>query len=173
MIQKIKEHFQTDFKSGKWIIKVKDPNSWFVFFFCLVWGGGFAGAGTAVFLRKLGVFSFSFSESPEGIGWVIGPLFALIGYVALFIGTSQFFPNYLYISKTSIKKKTNYLIFTRKRFGISKTNLAYITVIDKNASGYHLQAVDPSGESEVLSVSNDKQALEELAKFITEFMELS
>lgn len=174
MMDSLKEHFDAKFEKGKWYFKLPSDVSWFAVIFAALWGGGFAGSGTFVLLIKLGVVNTSFSESPAGIGWVIGPLFATLGYTALLIGLSQFARNRLELSKTSIKVKRNFIFFQWRKFGISRTNLKYLQIVGGGLNyKYRLLVTEPSGKVHVAASSKSKPDLENLASFIEEYMDFS
>lgn len=173
MIQNLKDNFDAEFKKGNWHFKLPSSHSWFVVFFCAIWGGGFAASGTFVLLVKLGVINANISESPEGVGWFIGPLFSVMGYTALLIGISQFARNRLEISKTSIKVFRNFVLFKCRKFGISKTNLKSLEVMARGLNcGYQIRVYDPTSSPHEIAVHKDEPALKELADFISEYMEL-
>jgi hypothetical protein len=173
MIQNLKENFDAEFKKGKWYFKLPSSYSWFVVIFCAIWGGGFAASGTFVLLFKLGIIDVNISESPEGAGWIIGPLFSAIGYIALLIGLSNFFGNRLEVSTTSIKVSRNFFLFKWRKFGISKTNLKSLEVMASGSNfGYQLQVYDPEGKPHKITNHKEEPALKELADFIREYMEL-
>lgn len=173
MIQSLKNNFDARFAKGKWYFSLPRKISWAGFFFGLVWGGGFALAGVMTLFHKMGIVSGNYTESPEGIGWLIGPLFTIIGLCGLLMGLSVFAGNSLEVSKTSLKGRWNYLFFKSKKFAISKTNLRDLKV--ENTEGnfsYKMVVVEPSDKEHVAAESNDRPALEELTHFIREYMEL-
>lgn len=173
MIQNLKDNFDAEFKKGKWHFKLPYGHSWFVVFFSAIWGVGFAASGTFVLLFKFGIIDANISESPEGAGWIIGPLFSAIGYIALLFGLSNFFGNRLEISKTSLKVSCNFLLFKWRKYGISKTNLKSLEVIARDSNfGYQLQVYGPTGNPHEIVVHKDGPVLKELADFIKEYMEL-
>jgi len=105
---------------------------------------------------------------------VIGPLFAILGYTALLIGLSQFARNRLEVSKTSIKLKRNYIFFQWRKFGISRTNLKDLQIVGGGLNySYRLLVTEPSGEVHIAASSKSKPDLENLARFIEEYMDLA
>lgn len=173
MIQSLKDNFDSRFSKGKWFFTLPKKISWTGFFFGLVWGGGFAFAGIWTLLQKMEIVSGNFTESPPGIGWVIGPLFSLIGFIGLLMGLSVFTGSSLEVSKTSIRGRWNFLFFKPQKFAVSKINLKDVRIEKTEGHfSYKIVVVEPSDKEHVAAESDNRPALEELTRFIREYMEL-
>jgi hypothetical protein len=172
MIQSLKDHFDARFAKGKWYFSPPKKIDWKSIFFSLTLGGGVSFAGTRVLLHKLGLVEGNYSESPPGAGWFLGPLFALIGLVILSLGFIQFAGDSLSISKTSIKRKWNFTFFSLNVVALSKTNLKDLSIEGDTSFSFKLVGIDPLGKKHSLAESDNRPALEELTRFIREYMEL-